>query len=784
MAIQQLLALLSTVALTGAAYTNSSTGYSSPGVYPSPNITGAGGWAAALAKAEAFVAQLTLEEKAYLSTGVSGPCTGAIKPISRLDFDGLCMQDGPTAIRLADFASVFPAGLSVAASWDVDLAYQRGGEMGTEFKEKGSHVVLGPVAGPLGRNALGGRNWEGFSPDPYLTGKLFALTTEGIQDVGAQACGKHFIGNEQETQRNPSTVDGTTIYAVSSNIDDRTMHELYLWPFADGVKSGMASVMCSYNRVNETYSCENSKILNGLLKEELGFQGYVVSDWGGTHSGLPAILAGLDMDMPGSISWSGTNLDSYFGGNITIAVNNGSLSVSRLNDMAKRIMTPYFQLDQDSDYPSVDPSSAEINSFDASESNYNFTITAPAHRDVRGNHSALIRELGAASAVLLKNEGALPLSTPKTIGIFGNDAPAPVDGTNEPFYDESSSNIGALYCGGGSGTGRLSYLHSPLRAIETRAEEDGTMLQYIFENSEIDSSFSHIYPIPEVCLVFLKTYVTEGDDRTSFELDDDGDTVITNVASQCNNTIVITHSGGINIMDWADNDNVTAIIAAHLPGNQMGNSIADILYGDTNPSGKLPYTIAYEKSDYNTAVANVSGTTTDPEAYQSDFTEGLFIDYRHFDNQNITPRYEFGYGLSYTTFILSDLSVSASSSDLTTYPANATTVPGGNPNLYTTVATASVTLSNAGSVSGATVAQLYLYPPSSAPTGTPVKVLRGFQKRELAAGESEEISFELTRKDLSYWDVVAQDWALYSGTMTVGIGFSSRDISVTGSLSL
>jgi beta-glucosidase len=167
--------------------------------------------------------------------------------------------------------------------------------MGAEFKGKGAQVALGPVAGPLGRSAYGGRNWEGFSPDPYLTGELFAETIIGIEEVGVQACGKHYIGNEQETQRNPSNVnfltglpdgDGPVIEAVSSNIDDRTMHELYLWPFANGVKAGVSSIMCSYNRINGSYGCQNSKTLNGLLKDELGFQGYVMSDWEATHSGV------------------------------------------------------------------------------------------------------------------------------------------------------------------------------------------------------------------------------------------------------------------------------------------------------------------------------------------------------------------------------------------------------------------------------------------------------------------------------------------------------------------
>lgn len=200
------------------------------------------------------MSQLTLEEKVALVSGTEGPCVGNIAPIPRLKFTGLCIQNGPLALEQGTYASVFPAGLTVAASWDKDLAYQRGNQMAQEFKGKGSHVILGPVAGPLGRHAHGGRNWEGFSPDPYLTGHLFAESIVGMQDIGVQACAKHYIGNEQETQRQPTTNEnGTTFESVSANIDDRTLHELYLWPFQQAVKAGVASV--SIEEIDPMYKC-------------------------------------------------------------------------------------------------------------------------------------------------------------------------------------------------------------------------------------------------------------------------------------------------------------------------------------------------------------------------------------------------------------------------------------------------------------------------------------------------------------------------------------------------
>lgn len=216
-------------------------------------------------------------------TGQAGPCVGNIVAIPRLGFGGLCLHDGPLAIRVADYASVFSAGVSAGASWDKDLMYERGLAMGREFKAKGAHVALGPVAGPLGRSAYAGRNWEGFSSDPYLSGVAMEKTITGHQDAGVQACAKHWVGNEQEIQRNPIYDPNVTTVklegALSSNIDDRTMHELYMWPFANAVKARAASFMCAYQRINGSHGCQNSATQNGLLKTELGFQGYIMSDW-------------------------------------------------------------------------------------------------------------------------------------------------------------------------------------------------------------------------------------------------------------------------------------------------------------------------------------------------------------------------------------------------------------------------------------------------------------------------------------------------------------------------
>lgn len=290
-------------------------------------------WQLAHAKAIALVSQMTLEERANITVGYAPTtgCSGVTGTVPRLNWNGLCLADAGQGLRATNFVNAYASGISVGSSWNKALALQRATHMAAEFKRKGVNVLLGPVVGPLGRVALGGRNWEGFSNDrksalnysdyclwkllttniAYLSGSLVHDTIKGIQNAGVIASVKHFVGNEQEVNRNPITAaaaaggiggatlgSGTsanysqTVESLSTNIDDKTMHELYLWPFADAIHAGSASVMCSYQRINNSYGCHNQKAQNGLLKTELGFEGFVVSDWGAqrTYSSCCNIL--------------------------------------------------------------------------------------------------------------------------------------------------------------------------------------------------------------------------------------------------------------------------------------------------------------------------------------------------------------------------------------------------------------------------------------------------------------------------------------------------------------
>ena len=342
--------------------------------------------------------------------------------------------------------------------------------------------------------------------------------------------------------------------------------------------------------------------------------------------------------------------------------------------------------------------------------------------------------------------------------------------------------------GGGSGTGRITDLSFPLEAIKQRAAQDGSLVQYVLNNTFIISagSLAPTYPTPpDVCLVFLKTWATEGYDRTTLLTDWNGTALVETVAANCPNTVVITNSGGINTFPFADNPNVTAILAAHFGGEQTGNSIVDVLYGDVNPSGHLPYTVALEEADYEFAdITNSTELyyTTNVTAWQSDFKERLLIDYRHFDYYNLSVQYEFGFGLSYTTFELSSLSVAATGGAVSATPPANPVQPGGNPALWETLYTITASVSNTGSIPGYATPQLYLgLQQAFGADPVPVKVLRGFEKVLLQPGESQQVSFPIMRRDLSYWSTQQQEWIISEGDVAIYAGYSSRDIRATSS---
>ncbi|KAB5593843.1 Glycoside hydrolase family 3 protein [Ceratobasidium theobromae] len=687
--------------------------------------TPTGAWASAITKAKAAVAKLTLDQKVSLGTGVQwqkGHCVGNTPAISSINFPGLCLQDSPLGVRYADKVSVFPAGINVAATFNRDLMKKRGESLGAEFKGKGVHVALGPAVN-IARAPAAGRNWEGFGADPYLAGEAAYATVVGIQSQGVQACAKHYVNNEQEHFRESS----------SSNVDDRTphltpnhqQHEIYLPPFLKAVQAGVASFMCSY--INGTYACENSNILNNLLKTELGFQGYVMSDWWATHSGATSVNAGLDMTMPGDVTLgSGT---TYFGSNIVSAVQNGQVSQTRIDDLATRILAAWYLLGQDSGYPAVN--------FDSWNINDGFN----QHVNVQGDHASTI---GAASTVLLKNKNStLPLKTPSTIAVVGNDAGPNSQGING--CSDRSCNNGILAQGWGSGTAEYPYLINPLDAIKTKASSIGATVTSSLSDSDLTTA-ANTARGKDVALVFISAdsgegYITvEGHagDRNDLKAWHNGDALVAAVAAVNKNTVVVVHAVGPIIMEsWIDHANVTAVLWAGLQGQEAGNSIVDVLWGAVNPSGRLPYTIAKSAADYP-----VSVITSGSGIVQIPYSEGLKVDYRAFDANNITPRFEFGFGLSYTTFAYSNLVVTPGASGGTqpTGPGSVLSSWLHDPWVQVTF-----TLQNTGTVAGTEIPQLYISPPSS--SGEPPNALKGFSSVSLQPGASTQVSMTLSRLD-------------------------------------
>ncbi|KAK4497776.1 hypothetical protein PRZ48_010429 [Zasmidium cellare] len=763
----------------------------SPPVYPSPEGSGLGEWAEAYSHAKELVSQMTDEEKNLILTPAINfvGCSGFTGSVPRLNFSGLCLNDAESGVRTSDHEMVsgFPALLTVGATWDKGLAYLRGQRLGEEFKAKGVNVALGPVVGPLGRVVKGGRNWEGFSNDPYLAGSLVDPSVRGMQE-SVIACVKHFIANEQETNRNPyfqgflAPLGVNLNNSVSSNIDDRTLHELYLWPFYDAVRAGAGSVMASYNRVNNSYASQNSKILNGLLKTELGFQGFVLSDWYGQHTGIASANAGLDLVMPAG-TWWGFN-------QLATAVHNGSINSTRLDDMATRVLAAWYRF-----APFQTPGVAANHGVDA--------------RTAAGNQ--IIFQTAVEGHVLVKNENnALPLKAPKTLSIFGYDAPSGFNtsSSDSPLYALGLANTkaytngqpfgdlqyillagsiqqgpvpevafnGTMITGAGSGAITPSSMVSPYDALKREAANDGTTLytDFVSQDPAVNAS--------DACLVLINAQSSEAGDRSELA-DEWSDTLVRNVASKCSNTIVVIHNAGIRLVDqWIEHPNVTATLFAHLPGQASGDALVEVLYGRQSPSGRLPYTVAKNESDYGALLNPTQPDAQNPQYSQSNFTEGVFIDYRHFEQNNITPRFAFGYGLSYTTFSYSNLKISKTADHCSLAPPDKDEKPseGGLASLYEIIATVSVSVTNTGKMAAAEVAQLYLGIPNSGVE----RALRGFEKHWLQPGETTEYIFPLRRRDLSNWDTNAQQWLLQEGDYQVIVGKSVLDGQLNGSFSL
>ncbi|KAK6198574.1 glycosyl hydrolase family 3 C-terminal domain-containing protein [Scheffersomyces amazonensis] len=493
-----------------------------------------------------------------------------------------------------------------------------------------------------------------------------------MQDEGVVATARHLIGYEQEHFRQVGEWEENgwdcLESAISSNIGDRAMHEIYLWPFADLVRAGVGSVMCSFNKVNNTYACQNSYLINYLLKEELGFQGFVLSDWGAQHSGVYSALAGLDMTMPGEISDEWLTGKSYWGPLLTRAVYNGTLSQDRLNDMAMRILAPFFSIDTislptEEDEPNFSSCTFHTYGQEFAYQHFGPIVQKNWHQDSRSEFSDITAlSVARESIVLLKNDGHnLPIAKidgVRRIFIAGIAAGPDPKGFN---CKDKRCVDGVLTSGWGSSAVNDPFVITPYEAISKLAREQGMVVDYSNDAWELDH-VQELADYADLSIVVVSADSGEGyievdenfGDRKNLSLWHNGDKLIETVAEKCRKTIVVVNSvGPVNMEKWIENENVVGVLYAPPLGQFVGQAIAEILFGVINPSGKLPFTIARKKQHYVPIIDELNGE----KHPQDNFDRDIYLDYRFFDKHNIKPRFEFGFGLSYSKFKLCNLRI-------------------------------------------------------------------------------------------------------------------------------
>ena len=521
--------------------------------------------------------------------------------------------------------------------------------------------------------------------------------------------------------------------------------------------------MCAMNLVNGSDSCESEELIMGLLKEEAGFPGFVVPDIGGQKT--------LNGSANGGLDWASDQL--WTPENFVELVTSGQVSEERVDDMVIRNVIGWYRIGaDDGKFPEL-----------AEQGDY---------RPIPKNHRKLIRENGAKSIVLLKNvDNALPLRQPRTLSLFGANAGAHVSGPNEAFNIGGVSGEvyqGHLATASGAGSAPLPYLITPHQALTERVVEDNTQFRYIlndtfsggstgFINSGastgVNPSVENYAQFSEACLVFINAWGGEGGDRSEL-CNEVSDNLVNTVASNCNNTIVVVNTVGPRILDsWIESPNVTAVLYSAPLGQESGHSIVDVLYGDVNPSAALTYTIAKIEDDYPARPC---------EEINCEFTEGNYIDYKHFDKNDIEPRFEFGFGLSYTTFEYSNLKIKTKGKNAKPGPAKGKKAVGGREDLWDEAVNVQIKVANTGDVDGDHVVQVYLTFPNEA--DQPIRQLRGFEKVSLKKGKSSKIDIKLRRRDISYWNEASQEWVVAKGEYTVNVGASSRDLRQTGKFTL
>jgi beta-glucosidase len=688
-------------------------------------------------RADMVIAQMTIDEKIQLLHGAGGfdqaprsnGGASVIEGIPRLGLPDLQLADSAVGVRAAGgrgrYATLLPSSEAEAATWDPTLAWAQGDVIGRELRDQMYTVSLGGGV-DLVREPRNGRTFEYLGEDPVLAGTMLAQFVKGLQSNHVIGDVKHYAFNDQETGRNIGNV----------KLGTREARETDLLAFEIAVTDGEpGAVMCSYNKYNGDWACENSYLLTDVLKHAWGFKGFVMSDWGGTHSTAKAALAGLDNEEPGNADPS----RARFGDALKQAVESGEVPMARLDDMVHRIVRTEFALGVVDDPPKgrvVDP--------------------------FRGADTA--QQIAENGIVLLKNANAqLPLNaaTVKSIALIG-----------------SHADTGLLSGGGsaqvdppGSGESRFGgppvwFPTSPMKAIQAKAPRANVT----FNDGSDPAAAAAFAKGAEIAIVFVNQPESEGRDLPTLTLPDDQDALVSAVAAANPHTIVVLETGGPAAMPWIDH--VSAAIEAWYPGIRGDVALANILFGDVNPSGKLPVTFA--KSDADLPHPQIFGLRPPPapgtatagrggrgggrgffQPFDIDYTEGLKVGYKWFDAEGKTPLFPFGYGLSYTTYAYSGLH--ASGIDSVTF-----------------------TIRNTGKRAGAEIAEVYAGLPAAAQE--PPKRLVGWDKIALAPGESKTVTVKIEPKLLSIFNEQTNDWELLPGEYTFFVGGSSRSTPLTATV--
>ena len=644
-------------------------------------------------RVDALLAEMTQAEKITMISGAGVPYIGNIPGNKRLGIPALGFQDGPGGA--GDWntdVTAFPAPIAVAASWDAALMRQYGTYIGNEERGKGGQGLLGPTMN-MARAYENGRNFESYGEDPFLAGVMASAGVQGIQSQGVFATIKHFVCNDQETDRWLGNVEA----------DERTRQEIYYAPFRAAVGAGTGAMMSAYNRVNGRFAGE-SPALNATVKKLWGYDGFIMSDWDAYFSTVAAANNGLDMDM-----YNGGFTSEPLG----TALAKGLVPPSDLDGMVRRILTTMFRLG-DFDHPAT--------------GNIDAPVTTPAHQQ-------FAREAAAAGTVLLQNKGSLlPLraGSIKSIAVIGS------AGSEKP-----------ISTGLGSGSVPLPYDISPMAGITRRAGA-GITVRYSQGEDNIPAAVA-LARVSDLAVVCVGERTGEGTDRKSLALPGKQDELIRAISAVNPHTVVVVYCSSATLMPWSAE--VPAILVPWYPGQENGNALADVLFGDAEPTGRLPVTIPAAAGEVPAKTPaqfpGINGHVT--------YAEGLEIGYRWYDANQVAPRFPFGHGLSYTTFAYRNLTVGAVS-------------PSGQVRI-------GFDLVNTGTLPGTEVAQLYLGFPAKA--GEPPKLLKGFHKLLLQPGEVRHVTFALDWQDLANWDPTARGWVVTPGTFNVSVGASARDVRLT-----